>query len=390
MEVKHGTWTFDYSPEFNLYSNDIESYEKQKFNHVELDTDNKLDKEEERIMDYRKAGMIHKEVRKYAKSLIINGQSLSNFVDKVEMKILELTGNNKNYYLKGNKDSGIAFPIGVNINNIVAHDSKLALINDKRVFKDGDVIKVDIGVHIRGRVIDSAFTHVCSSEAGISKDGIYNNLLEASRESVFEAIKLSGPDQSLYEISEMITEIISSYEIDVGGETAKIRPVHSVGGHNMNDYELHGGKLIFSVPNEEIQDGQRMEENEIYAIETFATTGMGVPKLDDSYNKVTHFNLMPNDVIDSIKQINGKDKSILRKSDLYKWMKTRNGLPFSSSWLPKGLKKVQKAFKVGLETGQILSHPPIIDEETARVAQFEHTIRVQDGIVEIFSIGEDY
>lgn len=389
MEVKHGTWTFDYDKEVNIYSNDIESYENQKFIHskeVEV-----LDENEQRIMDYRKAGMIHKHVREYARSLIVDGQSLSDFVDKVENKILELTDNNKKtYFLKGNKDSGIAFPVGVNINNVVAHDSKLVLLNDKRIFKEGDVIKVDIGIHIRGRSIDSAFTHVCSKEAGVSQKGIYDNLLEASRESVFEAIKLSGVDQSILEMSEMITEIISSYEIDVGGEPAKIRPVHSVGGHNINDYELHGGKLILSVPNEEIQEGMRMEENEIYAIETFATTGMGVPKSDDSYQKVTHFNLMSNDTIDSIKQIGVRDKNMLRKSDLYKWMKTRNGLPFSSAWIPKGLKKVQKAFKIGLETGQIIAHPPIVDEENARVSQFEHTIRVKDGSVEIFSIGDDY
>lgn len=393
MAHKLGTWTFDYSEGKNIYHNNIETYDKLEFKHYDKDEDYENDEDEKRIMDYRKAGIIHKQVREYARNLIVDGYKLSDFVDNIENKILELTNiDNKNkYFLKGDNKKGIAFPVGVNINNIVAHDSKMILLKDNRIFKKGDVIKVDFGIHINGRTVDSAFTHICTEENGISdENSIYKDLLEASREATFEGIKMSGPEQNILEISENIFEIINSYEIDIGGNIAKIKPVQSIGGHNIKDYNLHAGKLILSVPDEKIQDGMKMEDGEIYAIETFSSTGMGLPRTEDAYQKTTHFSCLDESVIDSIQQINSRDKNMLRKSDLYKWIKTRNGLPFASSWIPKGLKKVQKAFKTGLETGQIIAYPPIIEEENARVAQFEHTIRIKDGYTEIFSIGQDY
>ena len=50
-----------------------------------------------------------------------------------------------------------AFPIGISINSIIAHDSYHK--DNKRYFKEGDLIKVDIGLEECGNIIDSARTY---------------------------------------------------------------------------------------------------------------------------------------------------------------------------------------------------------------------------------------
>lgn len=415
--VQHGEWTFEYNSKSNIYDSlDIESYDTKRFNHhIQHDTtetynpmpytkdDTKLTEND--LEDFRKAALIHKIARKKALSMLYAGGKLADLVDAVENIILRLCKQDlKTYYSKGSdgdNSAGIAFPVGVNINNVVAHDSKISLLNsnreDLRKFYSGDVVKIDIGVHVNGRIIDSAFTHIVTDQPGIhDKENIYNSVLEASRDSVFNAIKMAGPDQRLDEMSESISEIINSYEVSMGSETLSIKPIKGIGGHNIKHYQIHGNKLILSEPDYEIQGDQRMEEDEIYAIETYASTGYGVMTQNSEIDRCTHYMESNHHEIDENHAITKKDKKFFRQTDLYQWLQTRKGLPFSSSWLSKiasegtPVPKIEKAFKLGIPSGQLMAYPPLFDEENSVVAQFEHTIHVNDRSVEIFSLGEDY
>lgn len=407
--IKHGEWVFEYSSKNNIFSSDIESFENNRFTNISLDStvktytankDNNKYLDEKDLDDFRKAALIHKIARKKALSLLYTGGKLADLVDAVEAIILKMLNQDpKTYYMKGsnNQNCGIAFPVGVNINNIVAHDSKNGFINentDDRKFYEGDVVKVDIGVHINGRIIDSAFTHIVTDKPGVhDKNNVYNSVLEASRESVFFAIKMAGPDQRLYEMSESIAEIIESYEVNLNddGDGLPIKPVKGIGGHNIKQYLIHGGKLILSEPDYEIQGDERMEEDEVYAIETYATTGYGVMTQNTEMNRCTHFMEANHVYIENNKAITKKDKKLFRQTDLYQWLQTRKGLPYSSTWLDnKSIPKMEKALKMGISSGQLIAYPPLFDEDNSVVAQFEHTIHVKNGAVEILSLGEDY
>lgn len=400
--VKHGEWNFDLGYKSNIFSNDLESYENHKFVHCNALTRSNIDDRltEKDLDDFRRASVIHKIARKKALSMLCAGASLADLVDAVEdtiIKLCNLKQDTKTYFLMGSptdNQSGIAFPVGVNINNIVAHDSNVVTNGerDDRKFFKGDVVKIDIGVHVNGRIIDSAFTHIVTDKPGVhDRENIYNSVLEASRDSVFNAIKMAGPDQLLEEISECINEIIRSYEVDMAGETLEIKPIKGIGGHNIKRYQIHGGKLILSEPDHEVQGDQRMDEDEIYAIETYASTGYGVMTQNTELNCCTHFMEANKNDVESNKAITKKDKKAFRKTELYNWLPTRKGLPFSSAWLDsKNIPKVDKAFKIGIPSGQLIAYPPMFDENNSVVAQFEHTIHVNDNSVEIFSIGDDY
>jgi len=93
------------------------------------------------INDWKRAGEIASQIRDFAKKVVKVDVSLLEATNIIEKKIIDLGG-------------GIAFPVDLSINEIAAHYS--AVLDDKTVFKDGDLIKADIGVHINGAIADTA------------------------------------------------------------------------------------------------------------------------------------------------------------------------------------------------------------------------------------------
>ena len=51
-----------------------------------------------------------------------------------------------------------------------------------------------------------------------------------------------------------------------------VRVIENLSGHSINRYQIHGGKSVLLVKND---DPTKMEEGEYYAIETFGSTGRG-------------------------------------------------------------------------------------------------------------------
>jgi methionyl aminopeptidase len=63
---------------------------------------------------------------------------------------------------------------------------------------------------------------------------------------------------------------MESHEVEIGGKVYPIKSVRNLCGHLIGPYHIHAGK---SVPIVKGGSGQKMEEGEMYAIETFGTTG---------------------------------------------------------------------------------------------------------------------
>lgn len=51
-----------------------------------------------------------------------------------------------------------------------------------------------------------------------------------------------------------------------------MKPIENLSGHSINKYQIHGGKSVMLVKND---DNTKMEEGEYFAIETFGSTGRG-------------------------------------------------------------------------------------------------------------------
>jgi methionyl aminopeptidase len=70
---------------------------------------------------------------------------------------------------------------------------------------------------------------------------------------------------------------MESHEVEIRGKIFPIKAVRNLSAHNIIHYRIHGGKSIPFVKN---KDQTKMEEGEVFAIETFGTTGRGIVKDD--------------------------------------------------------------------------------------------------------------
>ena len=65
---------------------------------------------------------------------------------------------------------------------------------------------------------------------------------------------------------------MESHEITLNGKTYQIKSIRNLNGHSVGPYQVHAGK---SVPIVKGGPQTKMEEGDIYAIETFGSTGKG-------------------------------------------------------------------------------------------------------------------
>lgn len=220
--------------------------------------------EEGFLPDYRQAAEIHRQVRQYAQKEVIKpGASFIAIAKAIEDGVYALTGHQG----KETGDvlkAGMGFPTGLCVNEVAAHWTPNPGGKDI-ILQAEDVLSVDFGVHVNGRIVDSAFT--------VTSNPTYEPLLEAVRAATNTGIAHAGIDARIKEIGAAIQEVMESYEVDVGGgKVLPVKAIKNITGHNILRYHIHGDKQIPFVKNE---SRQKMEEGEVFAIETFGSTGRG-------------------------------------------------------------------------------------------------------------------
>jgi len=265
-------------------------------------------------------------------------------------------------------EAGIGFPTGINRNEIAAHFSPNA--GDTVVVQQGDVIKIDIGVHVKGRICDSAFT--------IEFGDTYEELLKAVKDATNTGIREAGIDVRLGDVGAAIQETMESYEVHIGTNILPVKVIENLSGHSIHPYQIHG---IKSVPLLQNHDTSKMEEGEYYAIETFGSTGRGyvVDKGECShYAKVPQAGRVPIRLETA--------KSLLRTIN-----KQFGTLPFCRRYLDRaGEKNYLFALNTLVRDGLVQSYPPLCDQIGSMTAQFEHTLLLRPTVKEVFSRGDDY
>lgn len=131
------------------------------------------------LTEYRHAAEIHRQVRQWAQSNIKPGQTLTEIADGIEDSVRALAGHQgleEGDSLKG----GMGFPTGLSLNHCAAHFTPNA--GNKTILQTDDVMKVDIGVHINGRIVDSALT--------MTFNPVYDNLLAAVRDATNTGVRV--------------------------------------------------------------------------------------------------------------------------------------------------------------------------------------------------------
>lgn len=218
------------------------------------------------LTEYRQGAEVHRQVRQWAQKNVKPGQTLTEIAEGIENGVRALTGH-QGLEEGDNIRGGMGFPTGLSINHCAAHYTPNA--GNKMVLQQGDVMKVDFGAHINGRIVDSAFT--------MTFDPVYDNLLAAVKDATNTGIREAGIDVRMSDIGAAIQEAMESYEVEIGGETYPVKCIRNLNGHDIRQWSIHGTK---SVPIVKGGDQTKMEEGETFAIETFGSTGKGYVRED--------------------------------------------------------------------------------------------------------------
>ena len=288
---------------------------------------------------YERLGAIARDALNYAISIVEPGMPILELCERVENRIRQ----------SGAKP---AFPVNVSVNEIAAHYT--ATIGDKSVIPKGSVVKIDLGAHIDGYIVDTAVT--------VTFNPMYNQLIKASMKAL-EAAQLSmKPGVTLTSVGAQIERAIKSFGF---------KPIKNLSGHLIRRYVLHAGK---SVPNYDNGDRQRIVEGEVYAVEPFSTNGAGY--VDDG-PQVTIYHLFKNP--------NPRDPHY----EVLSYISSEIGpLPFTPRWLVTRFgEEVGNAINELYMKDYIYGYPVLIEHGKGLVAQVEDTfIITKDGAIPVVNV----
>tara|TARA_Y100000310_G_scaffold231157_1_gene233672 strand:+ start:1704 stop:2570 length:867 start_codon:yes stop_codon:yes gene_type:complete len=282
--------------------------------------------------DWMKAGKIAAEAREYAKKICKEGNLYSEIANNVED------------FIKG-KNAGIAFPMDVSVNNMAAH--YCPFLDDKSVIIKGDVVKLDIGVHVNGHVADNA----CTVEVGTNK---WAELIKSSKDACDAGCEIAVPGYKIRKIGKVIQDTI---------EGNGFVSISNLSGHGVGVYEVH---LPPTIPNYDNGDKTMLEEGQHIAIEPFATDGKGFVK-KGKLSGVYRF------IAKKPVRLDGARKLM---SFIEKEYKT---LPFTERWLGD-FKNVKFLLKLLKRDGVIEEYEQLPEEAGGMVSQYENTVEVGVGV----------
>lgn len=302
------------------------------------------------LTEYRHGAEIHRQVRQWAQKNVKPGQTLHEIANGIEDSVRALTGHSgleEGDSLLG----GMGFPTGLSINHCAAHYTPNSS-SPPWVLGEKDVLKLDFGVHVNGRIVDSAWT--------MTWDPTYDNLLAAVKDATNTGIKEAGIDVRMSDIGAAIQEAMESYEVEIEGTTYPVKAIRNLNGHNIEQFSIHGTK---SVPIVKGGDQTKMEEGETFAIETFGSTGKGYVR-DDM--ETSHYAKAPN-----------APNVALRLSSAKTLLNTINKnfgtLPFCRRYLDRlGQDKYLLGLNNLVASGIVQDYPPLVDVKGSYTAQFEH------------------
>lgn len=133
------------------------------------------------LNDYRKAAEVHRQVRQYVQTIAKPGVTMAQLADEIEDGVRALVGH-QGVETGDALKAGMGFPTGLCLNNIAAHWTPNPGGKDI-VLQYDDVLSVDFGVHVNGRIVDSAFT--------VAHNPVYDNLLEGVKAATNTGLKVS-------------------------------------------------------------------------------------------------------------------------------------------------------------------------------------------------------
>jgi len=295
--------------------------------------------DEHALESFRRAGRIIAECREYARRQIAPGVTMRSVLEAVEDMI---------------RDRGAlpSFPAQSSRNEIAAHYCTSP--HDPTRYEEGDCVKLDIGAHVDGYVVDTA----CSVD--LSGDGRWGPLIASTSDALDAVIAAARPGIAVGRLGALVGDTI---------RRAGFQPVRNLAGHGVGRWKVHQPP---SIPNIPTADSTELAEGMTIAVEPFASTGAGlvgeagVPEV---------FML-----VGEPRRRRGIDPRLM--ADIESW----NGLPIASRYFADHAPEViAETFDKLIRQGAMVEYPPLVEIEPAMVAQTEHTLYIGPDGAEILT-----
>eukprot|EP01132_Coremiostelium_polycephalum_P007417 gene7417-9118_t len=305
------------------------------------------------VTSYQAAATISNKVLKEVIAQCVVGKSIVEICTLGDKLIEEEVA--KTFNKRKGLEKGIAFPTCISVGDCVGHFSPLA--GDTRVLAQGDIVKVDLGVHIDGYIAVGAHTVVVGSTPDQPLTGKAADAICAAHFAMEAALRLVRPGNKNSDVTDVIQKIATTYQVT---------PVSGILSHELKRFVIDGENVIFS----KIEPGQRAEtfefqENQVYCLDIVMSTGEGKARQTEERTTIYKRNV---DQTYALKIKSSRDF-------LTEVNKSYPALPFTLRAI-----KDQKSAKLGLEeclTHNLLSQFPVLhDKKGSQVVQFKTTVLV--------------
>ena len=210
----------------------------------------------------REAGRISSRALRLAGEAVEPGVTTAE-IDRLVRQYIEKQGATPSFLGYG----GFPASACISVNNQVIH----GIPSKKHVLKEGDIVSIDIGAYYNGYHGDNAWTFPCGE---ISKEA--QALLDATRESLFEGIKMAKAGNRIGDIASAVQQYVEARNYSV---------VRDFVGHGVGA-KLHEDPSVpnFGTPGR----GVRLLPGMTIAIEPMINAGTHeVRVLEDQWTTVT-------------------------------------------------------------------------------------------------------
>ncbi|XP_054472531.1 proliferation-associated protein 2G4a [Anoplopoma fimbria] len=218
------------------------------------------------VTKYKMAGEIANQAIRLVVETATPGVSVLSLCVKGDAYIMTETGK----VFKKEKDmkKGIAFPTSVSVNNCVCHFSPLKSDHDYTL-KDGDLVKIDLGVHVDGFIANVAHSFIVGASKENPVTGRKADVIKAAHLCAEAALRLVKPGNQNNQVTEAWNKIAQSF---------KCSPIEGMLSHQLKQHVIDGEKTIIQNPTDQQRkdhEKAEFEVHEVYAVDVLISTGEG-------------------------------------------------------------------------------------------------------------------